>query len=134
MFNFQICGNLGKDALLNENIENSNSESSLIEFPIYSSQYKGEAGIYNMQFWCRKTSEKRIELILETFKSGSQVTCFGKIEQEKYQDKKTGDNRTKTKFIVTNFEIPPKKETSKTYQTDAEIYENTPATQSNLPF
>ena len=127
MINFQICGNLGKDALLNQNIEDSGSESSLIEFPIYSSQYKGESGIYNMQFWCRKTSEKRIELILETFKSGSQVTCFGKIEQEKYQDKKTGDNRTKTKFIVTNFELPPKKETKK-------MYENTTATPSSLPF
>lgn len=134
MINFQICGNLGKDALLNQNIEDSGSESSLIEFPIYSNQYKGDSGIYNMQFWCRKTSEKRIELILSTFKSGSQVTCFGKIEQEKYQDKKTGDNRTKTKFIVTNFELPPKKETSETYQTDAEIYENTPATPSSLPF
>jgi single-stranded DNA-binding protein len=112
MINFQICGNLGKDALLNEHIQNSGSESSLIEFPIYSNQYKGDSGIYNMQFWCR--SEKRIELILETFKSGTQVTCFGRIEQEKYQDKNTGDNRTKTKFIVTDFEIPVKKEEGNT--------------------
>ena len=58
MINFQICGNLGKDALLNQNIENSDSESSLIEFPIYSNQYGGESGCYNMQLWCR--SEKRM--------------------------------------------------------------------------
>ena len=110
MINFQICGNLGKDALLNQKIEDSGSESSLIEFPVYSNQYKGESGCYNMQLWCRKTNEKKIELILETFKSGTQVTCFGRIEQEKYNDKNTGDVRTKTKFIVSNFEIPPKKE------------------------
>ena len=110
MINFQICGNLGKDALLNQKMEDSGSESSLIEFPVYSNQYKGESGCYNMQLWCRKTNIKKIELILETFKSGTQVTCFGRIEQEKYQDKNTGDNRTKTKFIVSSFEIPPKKE------------------------
>tara|TARA_R100000458_G_C8212621_1_gene199561 strand:- start:428 stop:838 length:411 start_codon:yes stop_codon:yes gene_type:complete len=109
MINFQICGNLGADAELNEYIKNSGSESSLIEFSIYSSQYNEESGIYNMQFWCR--SDKRIALILETFKKGTQVTCFGKIEQEKYKDK-NGDNRTKIKFIVNQFEIPPKKEFS----------------------
>ena len=114
MINFQICGNLGKDALLNQKMEDSGSESSLIEFPVYSNQYKGESGCYNMQLWCRKANEKRIELILETFKSGTQVTCFGRIEQEKYQDKNTGDNRTKTKFIVSSFEIPPKKELGNT--------------------
>ena len=114
MINFQICGNLGKDALLNQKIEDSGSESSLIEFPVYSNQYKGESGCYNMQLWCRKTNDKKIELILETFKSGTQVTCFGRIEQEKYQDKNTGDNRTKTKFIVSSFEIPPKKEQGNT--------------------
>ena len=114
MINFQICGNLGNDAVLNEFIQNSGSESSLIEFPIYSNQYKGDSGIYNMQLWCRKTNDKRIEIILETFKSGTQVTCFGRIEQEKYQDKNTGDNRTKTKFIVSSFEIPPKREEGNT--------------------
>ena len=114
MINFQICGNLGKDALLNQRIEDSGSESSLIEFPVYSNQYKGESGCYNMQLWCRKTNDKKIELILETFKSGTQVTCFGRIEQEKYQDKNTGDNRTKTKFIVSSFEIPPKREEGNT--------------------
>lgn len=114
MINFQICGNLGKDALLNEHIQNSGSESSLIEFPVYSNQYKGESGCYNMQLWCRKANDKRIELILGTFKSGTQVTCFGRIEQEKYNDKNTGDVRTKTKFIVSSFEIPPKKEQENT--------------------
>ena len=67
-----------------------------------------------MQLWCRKTNDKKIELILETFKSGTQVTCFGRIEQEKYQDKNTCDNRTKTKFIVSSFEIPTKKELGNT--------------------
>lgn len=118
MINFQICGNLGADAELNENIENSGSQSSLIEFPIYSNQYKGESGIYNMQLWCRKESEKKISLILDNFKKGTQVTCFGTIEQQKYEDRKTNEKRIKTIFKVNNFELPPQK--SRNFNDDIE--------------
>ena len=118
MINFQICGNLGKDAELNENLENSASQSSLIEFPIYSRQYNGESGIYNMQLWTKKEAKKKINLILDNFTKGTQVTCFGTIEQQKYQDRETNQKKIKTIFKVNNFELPPQK--SRNFNDDIE--------------
>ena len=128
MINFQICGYLGADAQLNERVENSNSETQLVEFSIYSDQTTKEgkdSGIFNMQMWGRKEYPKKIELVLETFKSGALVTCFGRIEQQKFNDKNTGEKRSKNVFIVEKFQLPQKKDNNIT---------PTLASPSSIPF
>lgn len=60
--------------------------------------YQEKASFIDCVAWSQKA-----ELISQHFKKGDQILVEGRLEQETWEDQKTGQKRSKLKVVVDNF-------------------------------
>jgi len=100
-----LVGNLGKDP----DVRYTTSGAAVASFSIATSESWKDKNTGEKQErteWHNVTAfNKLTEIIGEYVKKGSQIYIEGSLRTEKYQDKKTGEDRYSTKIIANNIQM-----------------------------
>lgn len=100
MNNVSLAGNLTRDPELRK----TNSGKDIVSFSLAINESKDKTEFVNCIAW-----EKTAELINQYVKKGDRLSCTGKIQTRKWQDKQ-GNDRATTEIVVREFDFPPKRQ------------------------
>ncbi|MDJ0305371.1 single-stranded DNA-binding protein [Dehalobacter sp.] len=114
MNSVQVLGRLTSDPEL----KYTQGSKAVCQFTIAHNPSKEEADFYDCVAW-----EKTAENISNYFKKGQRILIDGRLQQDKWKDQQSGENRSKIKIIVNRFDfIEPASENTQR-----------PATQQSAP-
>jgi single-strand DNA-binding protein len=84
-------------------LKSTQSGKQVASFTVAISEGKDKTEFVNCVAW-----DKTAELIVQYCDKGDRMTCNGKIQTRKWEDK-DGNTRYTTEMIVNQFDFPPKK-------------------------
>ena len=135
-----IVGRLTKDVELSFT---SNNNTALAKFSIAVNEFKGggkpdEVSYFDVTVW-----GKMAEICNQYIGKGKQVVINGRLKQDTWKDKTSGDNRSKVTIIAQNVQFvggkgegqdnsAPKKQENTTQSNDA--FSNTNFKEEDIPF
>ena len=131
-----LVGRLIKDAELSQ----TQSGKTMCKFCIASNKGKDNASFFNVVTW-----EKLAQTCGQWLKKGKQVIVTGRLEQTKWQDKQTGQNRTAIHITANNVQFGSDNKQNnngqstqdgqmyQTYNHPPEQQQRPPQTQQNAP-
>jgi single-strand DNA-binding protein len=128
----QLTGNLTADPLLSH----IPSGTAVVKFTIANNRdYKAGEVMNKKTNFIRCTAwAGAAETIAEYFKKGQKITVIGELDQQTWEDKKTGENRSMVGIKVNEFHFMGKKsESSEPVANDPGGY-NKPFADDDIPF
>jgi single-strand DNA-binding protein len=83
------------------------SGKAIATFSIAITRTRDESDFFDVQAW-----EKTAEVIAQYCKKGSQIGIEGRLKQERWKDRDSGNNRSKVLVIATRIELLGAKDTA----------------------
>ena len=135
-----LMGNLGQDPVLHE----TTTGSSIAAFSLATKGGKDAEGNEITEWHNIKAFSKQAAFASEHLKKGTKILLEGKLQTSKWQDKTSGENRSRTEIIAWGFEFCEPKQNHSPSQNHAkkdakeplngELYKADEGFEDDIPF
>lgn len=100
-----LMGNLGKDPVLHE----TTTGGSIAAFSLATQEGKDKEGNQLTEWHDIKAFNNQAAFANEHLKKGTKILLEGKLQTSKWEDKQSGENRSRTEIVAFRFEfVEPK--------------------------